>query len=128
MTAQQTGPSQARTQMLRAKKILVAKGGVFAHGHALCGKLRVRKDARAKSLHLDRSAKSTLEMGVEVGVHPVSPHKEGNRHLQGNDRRGDSGAGLPPFVQLAHPVRKSKRVPLKKVALGGRRELASCLV
>jgi hypothetical protein len=38
--------------------------------------------------------------------------------LQGNDRRGDGGADLPPFAQPAHAVRKFKRVPLKKVAPG----------
>src|SRR5690348_13112170 len=57
-------------------------------------------------------------MRNEVDVHPMSPREEGDHKLHRNDRRGDGGAGLPPFAQHAHAVRKFKRVPLKKVAPG----------
>src|SRR5205823_10000862 len=104
--------------MLRAKKVLVAKGGILAHRDPVGEKLWVWKNARTKSLHLDGPAKSALEMRHEVHVHSLSAREKGNRQLQCNDRRGDGGPGLPPFAQLAHAVRKFKRVPQKKVAPG----------
>ena len=118
MAAQQTRPSQARTQALRAKEIFVAECSVLANSDFLGVQFQAGEDARIKAANLDRPSKGPLEMRHKISMHAMSPRQEGDHHLQHNDGQDDGQANLPPFLEFAHAIPKFKRVSMKKVAPG----------
>src|SRR5712672_118740 len=115
MAAEQAPQAQARAELLRAKKIFVAKGGILSYSHTICTQLRAGQNARVKALYFDLSSESSFQLGDEISMNPVGASKNRHTNLQSDYKGNDRHCRLPPLLQLVHLARKSRRVRWKRV-------------
>src|SRR5258708_618929 len=115
MALQQASPSQPGTKAVRAKKVFVAKRGIFSDAHAFGIELGTRENPGAETHDLHLASECSFEMRYQVGMHTMSPHQKRRTSLQEDDEHYDSQRWFPPLLKLDHLARKFRRVIKKRV-------------